>query len=125
MTGISSADLIRAFVRGDRDASVLSELGVELGLASTGYWIDARNAQPFAAVEVTVADVATGFVAACGGSPDDLRRWAFVVLGLTEIDLSCLDDDPDGEALRGALWDASFGDGTGLDLAARLAQRPA
>ncbi|MGB9112031.1 MAG: hypothetical protein WCF24_04810 [Acidimicrobiales bacterium] len=58
--------------------------------------------------EASVQDVANGILR--HSSVDEAsKRWAQALLGVTAIDLSALEDDPDGEVLLNAVWDMAIG----------------
>lgn len=56
--------------------------------------------------------------------PDDLRRWAFIILAASFIDLGELEQHPQGDALLNMVWDAGFGVPMSSDMFG-LAQRVA
>lgn len=111
---------IHQFVRGAVDVAALEPLGIAVAFEGGGMTLR-DNSQPDLVVRPSVADVASGYVASWARGTDALQRWAQVMLGLTPVDLSALEDSPDGDALLEAIWDASAGAPSGIDLASRLA----
>lgn len=102
---LTEDDVIR-FVRGEKPWSMLVVPGVEIEFVDEK--IRAKSGGRAVAAP-KIADVAQGLLR----YKDDaraLREWAAVMLALGEIDLRILDEDPNGEALREILWDASFGE---------------
>lgn len=99
---VTSDDLIR-FVRGEKPWRMLASRGIDIEFV--GKTLRAKSSGK-AAVRPNLRDIAIGF-ARHRTEPEVTREWAAVMLALDEIDLSELDDNPDGEALKEALWDAS------------------
>ena len=108
MTVAETMDVIRDFVRGERDSGALTTLGASLELDDDAVHLDEPSDAPV--YDATVSDIAVGLLAnwAVGTS---LRDWARVLLSPGMVDLSSLEDDPRGETLLNALWDAADGSG--------------
>lgn len=108
MTAAEMMNVIRDFVRGERDSSALTTLGASLELDEDAVHLDEPANAPV--YDATASDVAVGLLAnwAVGTS---LRDWARVLLATGMVDLSSLEDDPRGESLLNALWDAAEGSG--------------
>jgi hypothetical protein len=104
MTVAEAMNVIRDFVRGERDSGALTTLGVSLELDDEAVRLDEPANAPV--YDATASDVAAGLLAnwAVGTS---LRDWARVLLATGMVDLSSLEDDPRGETLLNALWDAA------------------
>jgi len=103
------------------DEDALREVGIEIEAVPGGTRI---NSPPVdAGVEPSVVDVASGFVAAWAQSPETLQTWSRLMLGVLEIDLVALENDPEGDELLGAIWDAAEGSFSGIEVATRLASR--
>ncbi len=82
------------------------------------------SGKPLAAPKLS--DIACGF-SRFRSEMESLREWAAVMLALDEIDLDVLEGNSDGETLKEALWDASFGDevlSSTWSLIERLATQP-
>jgi hypothetical protein len=108
MTVAEGMHVIREFVRGERDSSALTTLGASLELGDDTVHLDEPADAPV--YDATASDVAVGLLAnwAVGSS---LRDWARVLLATGMVDLSSLEDDPRGDTLLNALWDAAEGSG--------------
>lgn len=112
-------DTIHQFVLGLVDVAALEPLGIEVAFEHDGMTMR-QSSEPDLVVRPSVADVATGFVTSWARGTDELQRWAQVILGLGPLDLGALEDAPEGNALLEAIWDASAGTPSGIDLATRL-----
>jgi hypothetical protein len=113
--------VVLQFVRGERPWTDLAQAGITVR-REDGRW---EIANPRGVVAVAgVPDLAQGLLV-LAGDPDRLRAWAFLVqAGSSFLDLD-VDDDPAGEALLTAVWDASFGEPVSpaaLGLAERIAR---
>ena len=98
--------IISDFVRGDRPWTDLAAAGI--AVRWDGGRCEIENPRGVVAV-ATVKDLAQGLLA-LAGDPGRLRPWAYLVqAGSSFLDLD-VEGDPDGEALLGATWDASFGE---------------
>jgi hypothetical protein len=113
-----SDETIQQFVLGLADVTALEPLGIEVAFERGGMTMRDRSTQE---VRPSIAELATGYVASWAQGSEVLQRWAQVILGLTAVDLSALEDAPEGEALLEAIWDASAGTPKGIDVATRLA----
>lgn len=104
MNATNETHVLRSFVRGETQWDAIAALGARLNFDSDGLHLDEPADAPV--YEPSATDVATGLVAhwAIGTT---LQDWARVLLGTGMIDLSSLEDHPDGEVLLEALWDAS------------------
>lgn len=96
------------FVRGERSWGEADVPGINVDFQR---W--SLNEAPLAEanpVHATLADVAQGFQEHLG-EPEELRRWAFVVLNASnsiELD-EAFESTEEGEILLDALWDTAFG----------------
>lgn len=117
-----NTNLIRAIVRGERDWTDLSGLGIAILPIEGGFEI-LNNDQVRGTVDAS--DVAAGMVQ-LSTNPSRLRDWASVLLaGSSFVDLD-LESHADGDALLQTLWDLSFGKpftAQALALASRIAAR--
>lgn len=102
---LTQDDVIR-FVRGEKPWGMLVSPGVSIEFVEGKLRAETSGK---ALATPTPADIARGFVQYKENAAA-LREWASVILAIDEIDLGALDRDPDGEALREALWDAASGD---------------
>jgi hypothetical protein len=101
-------NVLRDFVRGESDSDALSAVGASLAIEDDVVRLDEPAGAPV--YGATATDVAVGMLANWAlGTP--LRDWARVLLATGMVDLSSLEDDPLGEALLNALWDAAEGAG--------------
>lgn len=96
------------FVRGERSWGEAQVPGISVDFQR---W-SLNEAPPAEAtpVHATLADVAQGFQEHLG-EPEELRRWAFVVLNASnsiELD-EAFESTEEGETLLEAMWDAAFG----------------
>lgn len=97
-----------SFVRGERRWGEAEVPGISVDFER---W--SLNEAPLAGpapVRATLADVVQGFQEHLG-EPEELRRWAFVVLNASnsiELD-EAFESTEEGEILLDALWDAAFG----------------
>ncbi len=105
---IEAAELILAFVRGERSWKVLEKAGVYIEFRPDGYEID--NPWKLTAT-ASPRDVALGILVYYRSS-EQLRRLAGIILaGSSFLDLSDeFETTPEGDVLLNALWDATFGD---------------
>ena len=118
VSGGVSDETIQQFVLGLADVTALEPLGIEVAFDHEGMTMRDRSTLE---IRPSVADVAAGYVTSWRGGTDVLQRWAQVILGLPALDLGALEDAPEGEALLEAIWNASTGAASGVDLATRLA----
>jgi len=102
------------------DEGALAEIGIEVAFERDGARIQAGPSNNV--LRPSVAEVAAGYVAAWAQGSETLEKWARVILGVTDIDLAAFEDDPEGEALLNAIWDAAGGSPSGIDIATRLAR---
>ena len=121
MNATSEVEILRSIVRGERDLEALTTLGARLNVTADGLQLDEPADAPV--YEPSIRDVALGLIChwAVGTT---LQAWARVLLATGMIDLSCVEDHVDGDALLGALWDAAEGsdiDEHQLGIARRLA----
>jgi len=100
------------------DEVALAEIGIEVAFQQDGVRIEAAPSDE--EIRPSVAEVATGYVAAWAQGIEVLQKWARLILGLTEIDLGALEDEAGGDALLNAIWDAADGSPAGIDVATRL-----
>jgi hypothetical protein len=108
-------------VNGVVDEAALAEIGIEVAFQPDGAKIEAGPSSK--ELRPSVAEVAAGYLAAWAQSSETLQKWARLILGVTNIDLAALEDDPEGDALLNAIWDAADGSPSGIDVATRLAGR--
>jgi hypothetical protein len=99
-----SADALLAVIRGEMPLSVLPELGIEL--LCRGGNFELRSGPSEVIVKPTISDIACGLLA-YRLNRDDLKAWAFFVLGESDIDLEKVESHSQGEVLIEALWEAS------------------
>lgn len=115
---LTKDDVIR-FVRGEKPWNMLKSPDIRIEFVDKK--VQAKSSgKPVAAPQLP--DIAQGF-SRFRDDPESLREWAAVMLALLEIDLDALENNPDGEALKEALWDASFSEevsDTTWNLIARL-----
>lgn len=101
----SGSELILQVVRGEKPWTDLARLGITIVFEGSATRVD--NPRGMVAVAQPV-DIAQGLLE-YRDRPDDLRAWARVILaGVPFLDLA-LDDQPVGDILLDALWDATFG----------------
>lgn len=101
-----------AVIRGKLPPSALHEAGIRLTVDSSGDERGERRisvqAGPGIRVSPRPIDIANGLLA-YRNRPEELRDWAAFVLAASEIiDLSPLEEWPEGDELLSGLWDASF-----------------
>ena len=115
MIGLSDGvKLIIAVARGERPWTELESLGVKIRFGDDGCVIEGDGT---AVASPSAPDVARGLMANLVKKTGDLRHWAGVVLAASMlIDLSDVESHEEGDALLGALWDASFGEPLGDEL---------
>lgn len=94
-------ETLRRFARAEADLSELEQFGVIIDPV-----VPSLTEPKLPVVRVELDDVALGLVG-MQSKGDDLRIWAFVVLGLSSIDLSRLEVSTEGEVLLDCLWNAS------------------
>jgi hypothetical protein len=100
-------EIILGVLRGDLSLSMLTQIGIDIRVKDGFYKLQSGNLN--ISVRPTLSDVATGILKYSSRSNDELRKWAFFILGeCGAIDLSAIESDPDGEVLIDALWDCSF-----------------
>lgn len=99
-------DLVR-FVRGEKSWRMLLSRGIDIQFIERKVKAKSKG-EPV--VCPTMEDVAAGFTR-FRGDETALREWAAVMLSIGEIELDRLDAESEGEVLKEALWDASFGEG--------------
>ena len=103
----SSANLL-TFVRGERRWGEAEVPGISVDFER--WSLSEAPLAEAAPVRATPADVVRGFQEHLG-EPEELRRWAFVVLNASnsiELD-EAFESTEEGERLLEALWDAAFG----------------
>ena len=99
--------LVLGVVRGEIPWRELQRVGLSISFMDDG--CDCEGAG-FVVAKPVVPDIAAGFARLSDGSDVELRRWACVMLAASAvIDLSALEDHPDGERVLSAIWDASAG----------------
>jgi hypothetical protein len=103
---MDTTDLGLEIVRGDRPLSDVSRLGVSVSVTPLYFELDERPGLEH--ILPGVDDVATGFLAHLE-TESMLREWATVLVGTRFIDLSLLEEDPDGAVIAEGLWDVSAG----------------
>lgn len=100
-------EIILGVLRGDLSLSMLTQIGIDIRVKDGFYKLQSGNLN--ISVRPTLSDVATGILKYSSRSNDELRKWAFFILGeCGAIDLSAVESNPDGEVLIDALWDCSF-----------------
>lgn len=105
MTERTDSDVILEVVRGERPWRELATVGIRITF--DGNATHAENQRKVVAV-ARPADVAKGLIAH-EANPLELQEWARVMLaGVSFLDLD-LEDQPDGDILLDALWNARFG----------------
>jgi hypothetical protein len=114
-------DILRDFVRGERDWEDLTALGARLSFDTDGLHLDEPADAPV--YEPSIGEVAAGLMChwAVGTT---LRDWARIVLATGMLELSGLEDQSEGDLLLEAIWDAAQGteiSALQLDVARRLA----
>lgn len=107
-----------AFVRGEQGWRSLERIGVNLSLRGDQLAVVGSIPSP---VVVTARDVATGWLR-LADHPDELRRWAQVVMGAVSIIELDFQDTGEEDALKDALWQVSFG-GAATSVMEHLARR--
>jgi hypothetical protein len=85
--------------------SALSEIGVQVSYQGGACKLESKV--PGVLATPLASDLAQGLLTYRAKS-DELRLWAFFVLGETTVDFTEVESHPQGEALIEALWDASF-----------------
>ena len=94
-------------IRGELALSTLTQIGIEISREDGSYKLESGNFD--VAVTPTAFDLALGILRYTSRKKDELRKWAFFVLGeCGAIDLSKIESHPQGEVLIDALWEASF-----------------
>ena len=94
-------------IRGDRALDTLTQIGIDISCEDGFYKLESGNFD--VVVAPTASDLALGILRYTSRKKDELRKWAFFVLGESgAIDLSKLESHPQGEVLIDALWEASF-----------------
>lgn len=102
--------LLLAVVRGEMPVDAVARIGIDIADENGFYKLKSDNFNM--AVRPTASDVALGVLRYSSGNKNDIRKWAFFLLGESgAIDFSALEFHPQGELLISALWDASFGGG--------------
>jgi hypothetical protein len=99
--------LVLAVVRGDLPVEAVTKIGIDIENENGFYKLKSGNFD--VAVRPTASDVALGILQYSSRNKNDVRKWAFFLLGESgAIDFSALESHPQGELLMSALWDASF-----------------
>jgi hypothetical protein len=94
-------------IRGELALDTLTEIGIDISSVDGSYKLESGNFD--VAVAPTASDLALGILRYTSRKKDELRKWAFFVLGeCGAIDLGKIEAHPQGEVLIDALWDASF-----------------
>jgi hypothetical protein len=99
--------LVIGFVRGDADPTELAQTGLLLELSESGLQLEEPPGVPV--VTPSTSDVASGLLTRRARGREPLAVWARVLLAANFIDLRDLEDNPAGELLLEALWDAADG----------------
>jgi hypothetical protein len=100
-------DLVLAVVRGEMPVDAVARIGIDIEDENGFYKLKSGNFD--IAVRPTASDVALGILRYSSGNKNDIRKWAFFLLGESgAIDFSALESHPQGDLLISALWDASF-----------------
>ena len=93
--------------RGEEPWTVLGAFGITISFDDEGKCrVEGKET---VGTKPLLADVASGFLK-FRGHPDELRRWASVVLMAPVFDLENLQDHATGEMFLESLWDAAYGD---------------
>jgi hypothetical protein len=109
-------EIILGVVRGDLSLNVLSQIGIDIRVKEGFYELESGEFD--ISVRPTSSDVAKGILKYSSRSNNELRKWAFFILGeCGAIDLSAIESDPNGEVLIDALWDCSFQGVLGAEIA--------
>lgn len=114
----SSADIILAVIRGEMPLGILPEVGIHLIVREDACELSSKP--PAVVVTPSVSDLARGLLT-YRPNRDELRTWAFFVLGNSDIDLEQVESHPQGDLLINALWDASSKGSVSIDVA-RIAE---
>ena len=105
MHNADESEVIREMVRGERPWSDLPSLDIVVHMERNTFSAD--NPRKIE-VRIHSRDVAQGLLR-LRNDRRDLRRWAWIILAADFVDLA-LEEEPDGDILLDALWDASFGE---------------
>lgn len=102
-------EVILRVVRGERDWRDLSNLGITISFEDEKTHVS----NPRGVVAIAgPKDIAAGLIA-YRSRPEDLRIWARIILSAVPfLDLSLI-EQPAGDLLLDALWDAMFGTAVG------------
>lgn len=119
---MSTADVLRAFVRGEESTDALRSLGFTIHGSPGNLSVDYPQGERNAAVHISLGDLACGLVVAWARG-SGVQEWASLVVMVDWIDVEGTDNG-DGQLLWDALWSASDGDGVSdeaLEVARQLA----
>lgn len=96
-----------AVVRGELPVEAVTKIGIDIENENGFYKLKSGSFD--VAVRPTASDVALGILQYSSRNKNDVRKWAFFLLGESgAIDFSALESHAQGELLMSALWDASF-----------------
>ena len=99
--------LVLAVLRGEMPVEAVTKIGIAIDDENGFYQLKSGNFD--VAIRPTASDVAVGILQYSSRNKNDVRKWAFFLLGESgAIDFSALESHPQGELLMSALWDASF-----------------
>ncbi len=105
-------ELLLAVIRGQLPLRALHEAGISVDFEFSGGESGERRISVRAGSAIKVSpkpiDIANGLLA-YRNQPEELRDWAAFVLAASDIiDLSSLEEWPEGDELLSGVWDASF-----------------
>jgi hypothetical protein len=103
---IPASELLLRFVRGDEEWDSLRSLGIAIEIDGA---VRLEIPPSCPTVEPLIEDVASGLLKLWVIGGERLRRWAAVLLALTNVDLIALEAHDEGDTLLSALWDAAGG----------------
>src|SRR4051794_30724565 len=92
-----------AVVRGERPIADLADVGIHMTFGSQSAVVKPSPV----VVSPTVTDVVAG-IRAYQHDPAALRRWGLFMMAASCVDFDLIEDDPLGDDVIEAVWDASF-----------------
>jgi len=119
---MSTADVLRAFVRGEESTDALRAMGFTIEGSPGNLTVDYPHPADDATVSVSLSDLARGLVVAWARG-HGLQEWASLVVMVDWIEVEGTDSG-DGQVLWEAVWSSAGGDGVSdraLEVARHLA----
>lgn len=102
---MASEDTVLAVIRGELPLLSLNDAGIHAVVKEHDY--EEQLEEPVV-LTPSVDDVVHG-LRAYWNQPNELRQWAQFLMASEAVDFAKMHDDPRGDNLINALWDASFG----------------